>query len=146
MRDGIVKNVQKKLHEYSAIIIGSPVFFSGPTGQLVSFLNRLFFASGSNMHGKIGAAVVSCRRGGASATYEQINQYFAISNMPIATSQYWNSAHGLTPDDVLKDQEGLQTMRALGANIAYMLKLKELAENKGITPDFNEQPISTNFI
>lgn len=146
MRDGIVKNLQEKLHEYSAIVIGSPVYFSGPTGQLVSFLNRLFFASGSNMRGKIGAAVVSCRRGGASATFEQINQYFAISNMQIATSQYWNSVHGLTPDDVLKDHEGLQTMRALGANIAYMLKLKELAENKGISPNFNEQQISTNFI
>lgn len=90
-RDDIVQQVQKRLDEFDGIVIGSPVYYSAPTGQLISFLNRLFYATESRMAGKLGASVVSCRRGGASATFEQLNQYFTISNMPIVSSQYWNS-------------------------------------------------------
>lgn len=145
-RDKIIIDIQERLNEFSAIVIGSPVYFSGPTGQLISFLNRLFFANGAKMRGKIGAAVVSCRRGGASATFEQLNQYFTISNMPIASSQYWNSVHGLTPDDVRKDLEGLQTMRTLGHNIANMLRLRKIAIEMGMAESICEKAITTNFI
>ncbi len=145
-RDKIIIDIQERLDEFSAIVIGSPVYFSGPTGQLISFLNRLFFANVERMRGKIGAAVVSCRRGGASATFEQINQYFTISNMPIASSQYWNSVHGLTPDDVRQDLEGLQTMRTLGHNLAKMLRLREVAIKMGMTEPIGEIPLTTNFI
>ena len=96
----IVQEIQMRLDEFDGIIIGSPVYYSGPTGQLVSFLNRLFFATETRMAGKLGASVVSCRRGGASATFEQLNQYFTISNMPIVSSQYWNSVHGFNANDV----------------------------------------------
>ncbi len=124
-RDDIVQDIQKRLDEFDGIIIGSPVYYSAPTGQLISFLNRLFYGTEKRMAGKLGASVVSCRRGGASATFEQLNQYFTICNMPIVSSQYWNSVHGFTPDDVRKDQEGLQTMRVLGQNMAWLLKCIE---------------------
>ncbi len=87
---------------------------------------------GRKMAGKLGAAVVSCRRGGASATFEQLNQYFTISNMPIVSSQYWNSVHGFTPEDVRKDKEGLQTMRTLGENMAWLLKCIEAGRKSGV--------------
>ena len=92
-RDDLVQEIQKRLDEFDAIVIGSPVYYSAPTGQLVSFLNRLFFATENRMAGKLGASVVSCRRGGASATFEQLNQYFTIANMPIVASQYGTRLH-----------------------------------------------------
>ncbi len=121
-RDDAVREIQDRLAEFDAIVLGSPVYYSQPTGQITSFCQRLFFCKESEMAGKLGASVVSCRRGGASATFEQLNQYFTISNMPVVSSQYWNSVHGFTPDDVHKDKEGLQTMRTLGENMAWMLK------------------------
>lgn len=142
----IVQDIQMRLDEFDGIIIGSPVYYSAPTGQLASFLNRLFFSTEKRMAGKVGAAVVSCRRGGASATFEQINQYFTISNMPIVASQYWNSVHGRTPDDVLKDKEGLQTMRTLGKNMAWLLKSIEAGRQNGIEKPVYEPRVRTNFI
>lgn len=121
-RDDAVKDIQMRLHEFDAIILGSPVYYAQPTGQIVSFCQRLFFCKEGEMAGKLGAAVVSCRRGGASSTFQQLNMFFTIANMPIVSSQYWNSVHGFTPDDVRKDKEGLQTMRSLGENMAWMLK------------------------
>ena len=143
-RDDIVQQVQKRLDEFDGIVIGSPVYYSAPTGQLISFLNRLFYATESRMAGKLGASVVSCRRGGASATFEQLNQYFTISNMPIVSSQYWNSVHGFTPDDVRKDKEGLQTMRTLGRNMAFMMKSIQLGKAQFGLPQ-KETPIFTCF-
>lgn len=125
-----------RLDEFDGIIIGSPVYYSAPTGQLVSFLNRLFYATEGRMAGKLGAAVASCRRGGASATFEQLNQYFTIANMPVVASQYWNSMHGFTPDDVRKDKEGLQTMRTLGQNMVWLLKCIE-SGRKTVSPGRN---------
>lgn len=142
----MVQDIQKRLDEFDGIIIGSPVYYSAPTGQLVSFLNRLFFATETRMAGKLGASVVSCRRGGASATFEQLNQYFTISNMPIVPSQYWNSVHGFTPDDVKKDTEGLQTMRVLGQNMAWLLKCIETGRKAGITKPAYEPRLRTHFI
>ena len=121
-RDDAVRDIQDRLSEFDGIILGSPVYYSQPTGQITSFCQRLFFCKEAEMAGKLGASVVSCRRGGASATFEQLNQYFTINNMPVVSSQYWNSVHGFTPDDVLKDKEGLQTMRSLGENMAWLLK------------------------
>lgn len=120
--DDQVRVIQGRLSEFSAIILGSPVYYSQATGQIASFCQRLFFCKEAEMAGKLGAAVVSCRRGGASATFEQLNQYFTICNMPVVPSQYWNSVHGWKPEDVMKDEEGLQTMRVLGENMAWMLK------------------------
>ena len=142
-----VQKLQQQASEFDGLIIGSPVYYSGASGQLISFLNRLFFGGFQrSMQGKPGCAVVSCRRGGASATFEQLNQYFAISNMPIVSSQYWNSVHGYTPDDVRKDEEGLQTMRTLGQNMAYLLKLIESGKQHGITRPEYEPTIYTDFM
>lgn len=145
-REDAVKEIQKRIDEFDAIILGSPVYYSGASGQLVSFLNRLFFAIEGRMAGKLGASVVSCRRGGASATFEQLNQYFTISNMSIVASQYWNSVHGFTPEDVRKDAEGLQTMRTLGENIAWLLKCIENGRNAGIDKPIYEPRLHTHFI
>ena len=100
------------------IVIGSPVYYAGPNGALCALLDRLFFSAGALLKSKPGAAVVSCRRGGASASFDRLNKYFTINQMPVVSSQYWNSVHGFTPDDVRKDAEGLQTMRTLAHNIA----------------------------
>ena len=145
-RDDQVREIQKRIEEFDGLIIGSPVYYSAPTGQLVSFLNRLFYATGSRWAGKLGASVVSCRRGGASATFEQLNQYFTISNMPIVSSQYWNSVHGYTPDDVHKDEEGLQTMRVLGLNMAWLLRCIEAGKKQGIEKPVYESRLMTSFI
>ena len=107
-----------------ALVIGSPVYYAGPNGALCALLDRLFFSAGALLKFKPGAAVVSCRRGGASASFDRLNKYFTISQMPIVSSQYWNSVHGFTPDDVRKDAEGLQTMRTLAHNLARMLRME----------------------
>ena len=142
----IVRDIQMRLDEFDGIIIGSPVYYSAPTGQLISFLNRLFFATEKRMAGKLGASVVSCRRGGASATFEQLDQYFTICNMPIVSSQYWNSVHGFTANDVRKDEEGLQTMRVLGQNMAWLLKCIESGRKNGIVKPVYEPRLRTHFI
>ncbi len=145
-RNDIVSHIQERLDEFDALVIGSPVYYSGPSGQLISFLNRLFLATEGRMAGKLGAAVVSCRRGGASATFEQLNQYFTIANMPIVASQYWNSVHGFTPDDVRQDAEGLQTMRSLGENMAWLLKCIDCGRKNGINRPEYEPRVRTHFI
>ena len=117
---GLVEAVKRA----DGIVIGSPVYYAGPNGALCALLDRLFFSAGSFLKGKLGAAVVSCRRGGASASFDRLNKYFTISQMPVVSSQYWNSVHGFTPDDVRKDAEGLQTMRTLAHNLARMLRME----------------------
>lgn len=103
------------------IVIGSPVYYAGPNGALCALLDRAFYAGGS-FEFKPAAAVVSARRGGTTAAFDRLNKYFTIKRMPVVSSQYWNGVHGFTPDDVRKDEEGLQTMRTLGYNMAWMLK------------------------
>ena len=139
--DDQVNAVLARLEEWDGLVVGSPVYYAGAAGQLTAFLDRLFYASGGRMAGKPAAAVVSCRRGGASATFDRLNKYFTIGQMPVVSSQYWNSVHGNTPDQVRQDLEGLQTMRTLGRNMAWMLKA--LA---GVQPPETEPPIRTNFI
>ena len=141
-----VNKVINSLDTIDAIIIGSPVYYAGPSGQLTAFLDMLFYAGGHKMAGKLGASVVSCRRGGATAAFDRLNKYFTISNMPVVSSQYWNQVHGHKPEDVKKDFEGLQTMRVLGENTAWLLKSIEAGRNAGIKFPQYEKRIMTNFI
>lgn len=144
--DDQVNRVLDKLDEYSGIVVGSPVYFAGPTGQICAFLDRLFYCGGGRMAGKIAASVVSCRRGGASASFDRLNKYFSISNMHVAGSQYWNQIHGKTPAQAVKDLEGLQTMRTLGQNIAWLIKSIEAGEAAGLAAPEYEKTQITNFI
>jgi len=111
-----------KIKEADGLVVGSPVYFSGPNGALCALLDRVFFSSAEHFAHKPAACVVSCRRGGASAAFDRLNKYFTISQMPVVSSQYWNSVHGFKSEDVLRDLEGLQVMRVLGNNMAWMLK------------------------
>lgn len=144
--DDKVNEISRRLDEFDGIIVGSPVYYAGPSGQLTAFLDRLFYSSAGRMAGKLGAAVVSCRRGGASAAFDRLNKYFTISNMHIVGSQYWNQVHGSTPEDVLKDEEGLQTMRTLGENTAWLLKCIEAGKKAGVPVPEYEAARRTNFI
>lgn len=120
--DDLVNRIIDKIDETDGFIVGSPVYYGGAAGQLCCVLDRLFFAASGKLAGKPAAAVVSCRRGGASAAFERLNMYFSNCSMPIVTSQYWNQVHGFTPEDVRRDEEGLQTMRTLAQNMAWMIK------------------------
>lgn len=118
----IVNETAQKFEEADGIIVGSPVYFSSPNGTLLAFLDRLFYSTPFSKHMKVGAAVVSCRRGGATASFDVLNKYFTISGMTVAGSTYWNQVHGFTAEDVKKDLEGLQTMRNLARNMAFLMK------------------------
>ena len=126
----IVNEVNAKLEEADGLVVGSPVYYSSPNGTLISFLDRLFYSAQYDMHMKVGAGVVSARRGGTTASFDVLNKYFSISGMPIATSTYWNQVHGFTAEDVLKDKEGLQVMRNLARNMAFMIKAIADAKEK----------------
>ena len=121
-KDDPVNEAAKLFEEADGLVVGSPVYFSSPNGTLISFLDRLFYSTGFSKHMKVGAAVVSCRRGGNTATFDVLNKYFSISGMPVATSTYWNMVHGFTAEDALKDLEGLQTMRNLARNMAFLIR------------------------
>lgn len=137
-----VNEIMYRIDEFDGIVLGSPVYYAGPAGQLCAFLDRLFYISKGRMKGKIGASVVSCRRGGATAAFDRLNKYFGISNMHIAGSQYWNQIHGNTPEEAAKDLEGLQTMRTLAQNMVWLMKCKE---GDIPVPEY-EKKIATNFI
>ena len=142
-----VNALADRFDEFDGLVIGSPVYYAGASGQVTAFLNRLFYSiPKEKLAGKPGAGVVSCRRGGATATFDQLNKYFTISNMPVVSSTYWNQVHGRVSEDVLKDEEGLQTMRHLGENMAWMLKCFELGRREGIPAPAYEETVRTNFI
>ena len=143
--DDFVNETAPKLEECDGIVIGSPVYYSSANGGLISFLDRLFFSNYCDKRMKVGAAVVSARRTGCSSTFDVINKYFTISGMPIASSQYWNEVHGNTPEDVKKDEEGLQTMRALGRNMAFLMMSIALGKERFGLPE-KEPRVFTNFI
>jgi multimeric flavodoxin WrbA len=131
--------------EADGLVVGSPVYFAGANGALCALLDRMFFAKGDRYAYKPAASVVVLRRGGASATFDRLNKYFTISNMPLVSSQYWNAVHGLTPEEVRQDLEGMQVMRTLGRNMAWLLKCIEAA--KGTVPyPQAETRLHTNFI
>ncbi|MDO4562845.1 MAG: flavodoxin family protein [Clostridia bacterium] len=141
-----VNAVAERIEEYSGFVVGSPVHYAAASGAITSFLDRLFYICSSKMALKPGAAIVSCRRAGTSATLDQLNKYFTIANMPVVSSQYWNMVHGSTPEEVKKDEEGLQTMRVLGRNMAWLIRSIEAGKNAGIAPPEREERKWTNFI
>lgn len=143
--DDIVNEVAPKFKECDGIVIGSPVYFASANGTLVSFIDRLFYSMTTDKSMKVGASVVSCRRGGNTATFDELNKYFTISNMPVVSSQYWNMVHGNTPEEVSQDAEGLQTMRTLGRNMAFLIKSIRLGKEAYGLPE-KEEHIFTNFI
>ena len=120
--DDVYLALSEKMAAADGIIIGSPVYFSGPNGALCALLDRVFYTSSGKYAHKPAACVVSCRRGGASATFDRLNKYFTISQMPVVSSQYWNAVHGRNPEEVRRDLEGLQIMRTLGSNMAWLIK------------------------
>lgn len=132
--------------EADGFIFGTPVHYAAASGAITSFMDRAFYSGKANLVGKPAAAIASCRRGGASAAFDQMNKYFTISAMPIVSSNYWNQVHGNSPEETLKDEEGIQTVRLLAKNMSWLLKCIELGKQNGIP--FPEQPakITTNFI
>lgn len=144
--DDAVNDVLANLDSVDGIVVGSPVYFAAASGQLTSFLDRLFYAGGGKFDGKLAAAVVSCRRGGASAAFDQLNKYFLMNCMCVVGSQYWNQVHGSKAEDVLKDEEGLQTMRTLGTQMAWLLKCIATGKKNGLAVPEREEKIKTNFI
>jgi len=120
--DDVCNELSAKIAEADGLVVGSPVYYSGPNGALCALLDRVFYSASRSFKHKPAACVVSCRRGGASAAFDRLNKYFTISEMPVVSSQYWNAVHGHEADDVRKDLEGLQIMRTLGRNMAWLLK------------------------
>ena len=144
--DDVVNDLIEKTKEADGFIFGSPVYYAHPSGRLISVLDRLFFAAGKNLVHKPAAAIVSARRAGTSSSLDVIQKYFLINQMPVISSSYWNMVHGSKPEDVLKDKEGLQTMRHLAKNMAYYLKLIQIGKENNIYPPQNEKKEMTNFI
>ena len=144
--DDLVNRIADRLDEFDGIVAGSPVYYAGPSGRICAFLDRLFYSNGARMAGKLGAAVVSCRRGGSTAAFNRLNMYFMMNNMVVPTSQYWNQVHGNTPEEVRQDREGLQTMRMLARNMAWLLRCIELGRIAGLHAPVPEPRDRTNFI
>ena len=139
----LVNEVAPKLEAADGLLIGSPVYYGSPNGNLLSFLDRLFFSTGFSKHMKVGAAVVSCRRGGNSASFDVLNKYFTISGMPVASSTYWNQVHGFSAEDVKKDLEGLQTMRNLARNMAFLIRAIDAQKQKTGLPKVEEDAFTS---
>ena len=144
--DGGVNEVIDKLESADGLIVGSPVYYASPNGTVLSFLDRMFYAGGSYMSSKPAAAVVSARRAGTTASLDAINKYFTINRMPIVSSNYWNMVHGKNPEDVMKDEEGVQIMQVLGKNMSWMLKSIEAGKNAGVEQPVACEKVFTNFI
>ena len=144
--DDVVNEIIEKAKTSDAFVFGSPVHYAAPAGALCAVLDRVFYAGSANFKFKPGAAIVSCRRSGTTAAVDCLNKYFTISNMPVVSSCYWNMVHGSKPEDVLKDEEGLQIMRGIGHNMAWLLKCIELGKNNGFQHPVPEAKIRTNFI
>ena len=143
--DDAVNEVAAKFEAADGLVIGSPVYYAGANATLMAFLQRLFYSTRFDKTMKVGASVVIARRGGCSATYDEMNKFFGISGMPIASSQYWNSVHGGAPGQVLEDAEGMQTMRTLARNMAFLMKAIALGKEKYGLPE-KEPHAWTNFI
>jgi multimeric flavodoxin WrbA len=141
--DDVCNEISDRLFAADGIIIGSPVYYASANGTLCAVLDRIFYSSYGAFAGKPAAAVVSCRRGGASAAFDRLNKYFTINQMPVVSSTYWNSVHGSCAEDVKKDLEGLQVMRALGRNMVYLI---ESIKRAGLTPPEQERKVFTNFM
>ena len=143
--DDLVNETAPKFEAADGIVVGSPVYYAGPNATVQAFLDRLFFSTRFDKTMKVGAAAVVCRRGGASATFDRLNKYFTIAGMPVASSQYWNSVHGGAPGEAVQDDEGMQTMRVLARNMAFLIKSIALGKEKYGLPE-KEPHVFTNFI
>ena len=143
--DDEVVELSEILRTADGVIIGSPVYYAAANGSLIALLDRLFYSTSFDKRMKVGASVAVARRGGCSATFDQLNKYFTISGMPIASSQYWNSVHGRKPGEAEQDLEGLQTMRTLAHNMAFLIKSIALGKAEFGLPA-KEEPLHTNFI
>lgn len=145
-RDDAVNLFLDKVNDADGFVFGSPVHFASASGAITSFMDRVFYNHSVTFANKPAAAIVSCRRGGASAAFDQLNKYFTIRSMPVVSSQYWNQVHGNTPEEVKQDAEGMQTMRTLGNNMAWLLQCIEAGKKAGIAFPQNEPAIKTNYI
>ena len=140
-----VNEIAPKFAECDGLVVGSPVYYASANATLVALLQRLFYSAPCDKRMKVGASVAVARRGGTSATFDELNKFFTISGMPVASSQYWNSVHGAAPGDAAKDAEGMQTMRTLARNMAFLMKSIALGKEKYGLPE-REAPARTNFI
>ena len=143
--DDVVNELAPKFQACDGLVVGSPVYYASANATLVALLTRLFFSTPFDKRMKVGACVVAARRGGLSATFDELNKFFAISGMPIATSQYWNSIHGREAGEAAGDAEGLQTMRTLARNMTFLMKSIQLGKEKYGLPE-REEPLRTHFI
>ncbi len=143
--DDIVNELAPEFEEADGLVVASPVYYASANATLVAVLDRLFYSSHFDKTMKVGASIACARRGGCSATFDELNKYFTISNMPVASSQYWNSIHGRAPGEAQQDEEGKQTMRVLARNMAFLMKSIALGKEKYGLPDI-EKHIFTNFI
>lgn len=145
--DDKVNEAVEKMKESDGLIIGSPVHYASASGAITSFMDRFFYSGGASAAHKPGAAVVSARRAGTTAALDQLNKYFMINQMPVVSSQYWNMVHGSSPEDVKKDEEGMQIMRTLGHNMAWLLKCIQAGKAAGVdVPQGESERKRTNFI
>ena len=149
--DDVVNEFVEKAKDADGFIFGTPVHYGAASGAITSFMDRVFYSAASSGKSdrfmfKPAACVISARRGGTTATYDQLNKYFGITQMPIISSRYWNMVHGNTPEQVKQDKEGMQIMRILGRNMAYYLKCIEAGKEKGINPPEQETTTLTSFI
>lgn len=145
-QDDIVNTCIDKLEQADGLIVGSPVYYASPNGTMLSLLDRLFYAGGCYAQHKPAAAVCSARRGGTTATFDVLNKYFTISQMPVVSSTYWNMVHGSRAEDAMQDAEGLQIMRNLGRNMAWLLGCIETGRRAGVEAPEAERSSRTNFI
>ena len=142
--DDLVNEVAPKFEAADGLVVGSPVYFGSPNGTILSFMDRLFYSTSFSKHMKVGACVVSCRRGGNTASFDVLNKYFTISGMPVAPGTYWNQVHGRSAEDVKKDLEGLQTMRNVARNMVFMIRAFDEAKKAGGYPKV-EKDFYTSF-
>lgn len=143
--DDAVNEAATLLAKADGVVVASPVYYASANGNLISFLDRLFYSCRCDLTMKVGASVVCARRGGCSATFDELNKYFTISGMPLASSQYWNSIHGRLPGEAEQDEEGKQTMRALARNMAFLMKSIALGKEAYSLPE-KEPRVATHFI
>lgn len=143
--DDLVNEVALKFKDADGLVIGSPVYYASPNGTLISFLDRLFHSTSFSKQMKVGASIVSARRAGNTSSFDLLNKYFTISSMPIVSSTYWNNVHGFTKEDTEKDLEGLQTMRNLARNMAFLIKAIQKEKSESKLPEL-EKKYYTSFI
>jgi multimeric flavodoxin WrbA len=143
--DDVVNELAPKFRDCDGLVVASPVYYASANATLIAVLDRLFHSTRFHKTMKVGAAVTIARRGGCSATFDELNKYFTISGMPVASSQYWNSVHGGAPGEAEKDEEGMQTMRTLARNMSFLMKSITLGKERYGLPE-KETPVATNFI